>query len=89
MVQLEVHPEKMSATELEAWIKSSLAELPRDSVVKLKIHGMITEEAMQVLSAPTLRSLAPQSMNISSAAYPKYLDPSRPGHATWDPAVRL
>jgi hypothetical protein len=31
---------------------------------------MISDEAMQVLSARTLRSLAPQSMNIS-AAFPK------------------
>jgi DNA repair exonuclease SbcCD nuclease subunit len=70
MVQLEVHPEMMNAAELEAWIKNSLAELPWDSVVKLKIHGVISDETMQVLSAPTLRSLAPQTMNIS-AAFPK------------------
>ena len=70
MVQLEVHPEMMNAAELEAWIKNSLAELPPDSIVKLKIHGVITDETMQVLSAPTLRSLAPHSMNIS-AAFPK------------------
>ena len=60
----------MNAAELEAWIKNSLAELPRDSVVKLKIHGVVTDETMQVLSAPTLRSLAPHTMNIS-AAFPK------------------
>jgi hypothetical protein len=60
----------MSTAELEAWINSSLVELPRDSVVKIKIHGMISDGAMQVLSARTLRSLAPQSMNIS-AAFPK------------------
>jgi DNA repair exonuclease SbcCD nuclease subunit len=70
MVQLEVHPERMNAGQLEVWIKSSLTELPRDSVVKLKIHGVVTDEAMQVLSAPRLRSLAPKSMNIG-AAFPK------------------
>jgi DNA repair exonuclease SbcCD nuclease subunit len=70
MVQLVVHPEKMTAAELKAWIKNSLTELPQDSIIKIKFHGVINNEAMQVLSAPTLRSLAPQSMNIS-AAFPK------------------
>jgi DNA repair exonuclease SbcCD nuclease subunit len=70
MVRLAVHPDKMNGPELKAWIKSSLFGLPPDSVVQLKIHGVITEDAMQVFSAPALRSIAPQSMNIS-AAFPK------------------
>jgi hypothetical protein len=52
---------------LRLWLESTIGELPHDSIVKLKIHGMISEAAMAVLRAPSLRALAPPTMNIDAA----------------------
>lgn len=66
MIQIDLFASEMTAKELGCWIKSSLEELPPDSVVKLKVHGKISAEAMNVLSAPSLRSLAPPTMNVNT-----------------------
>ncbi len=67
MIQLNLHPGDMSAPELSSWLANSIGELPEDSIVKLKIHGRISREAMTVLRAASLRSLAPPTMNIDTA----------------------
>lgn len=36
------------------------------SIVKLKMHGKISEEAMTVFRALALRALAPDNMNIEA-----------------------
>lgn len=69
MIQLDLHASGMSADMLSAWIKSSLQELPADSIVKLKIHGNISGEAIEVLRAPVLRTLAPETMNIHAGPF--------------------
>jgi hypothetical protein len=66
MVQLDLHAGGMHASQIQAWIQSSLYNLPPDSIVKLKVHGRISEEAMPVFRAPALRALAPQTMNIDA-----------------------
>ena len=72
MIQIDLFASEMTAKELGCWIKSSLEELPPDSVVKLKVHGKIFAEAMNVLSAPSLRSLAPSTMNVNTT-FPDYI----------------
>jgi DNA repair exonuclease SbcCD nuclease subunit len=72
MIQLELHAAAMRPKELEAWLKNSLEQLPPDSVVKLKIHGEVTADIMNVLRAPSLRSLAPGTMNID-AVFPEFI----------------
>ena len=64
---LELHAQHIGSHELKAWLTHHFQELPEDSVVKLKIHGKISPEAGAILSAPSLRSLAPPSMNITHA----------------------
>ena len=66
MKQIELSATAMTANELGSWIKSSLEELPPDSVVKLKVHGKIRSSARDVLRAPSLRSLAPPTMNVDT-----------------------
>jgi DNA repair exonuclease SbcCD nuclease subunit len=66
MIQLDLHAAGMKGTQIQAWIQSRLFEIPQDSIVKLKLHGKISESAMTVFSAPALRSLAPETMNISA-----------------------
>ena len=50
-------------------MRSMLGVAMSDKAI-LMVRSVVTDEAMRVLSAPTLRSLAPQSMNIS-ASFPK------------------
>jgi exonuclease SbcD len=66
MVQLDLHAAGMHGPQIRSWIQSRLYEIPADSVVKLKVHGKISEEAMAVFRAPCLRTLAPETMNIDA-----------------------
>jgi exonuclease SbcD len=66
MVQLDLHAGMTNGPQFKSWIKNTLEELPPDSVVKLKIHDKISEDARNVLRAPSLRSLAPRTMNIDA-----------------------
>ncbi|CAB1065334.1 hypothetical protein D1BOALGB6SA_10131 [Olavius sp. associated proteobacterium Delta 1] len=66
MTQLNLHACKMNNAELRSWIETRLSVLPEDSIVKLKIYGSISLQAMEVLSAAALRALAPTTMNINA-----------------------
>jgi DNA repair exonuclease SbcCD nuclease subunit len=65
MTQLELHGEGMDAHALEEWIKNSLSRLPKESVVKIRIRGRLPNESLEVLSAESLRSLTPPTMNLT------------------------
>ncbi len=67
MIQLKLHSGDMDAAQLRSYLKSAIGELPQDSIVKLKIHGRISQAAMTVLRAASLRALAPPTMNIDTA----------------------
>jgi DNA repair exonuclease SbcCD nuclease subunit len=66
MVQLDLHAVGMNSSQIQAWIQSRLFEIPPDSIVNFKVHGKISKEAMAVFSAPDLRALAPETMNINA-----------------------
>jgi DNA repair exonuclease SbcCD nuclease subunit len=66
MSQLDLHATGMHAKQIQAWIQSRLYDIPADSVVKLKLHGKISADAMAVIRAPALRALAPFTMNIEA-----------------------
>ena len=67
MTRIQMHATGIGSKQIRARIQSRLSEIPEDSVVQIKVHGDLSEEALQVLSAPALRALAPASMNIISA----------------------
>ncbi len=67
MIQLNLYPRHLDAGELRSRIEGKIAELPEDAIVKLKIHGRISQDAMAVLQAAPLRSIAPPTMNIYTA----------------------
>jgi DNA repair exonuclease SbcCD nuclease subunit len=67
MIQLNLHPGDMDVAKLRSYLESTIGELPEDGIVKLKIHGRVSQEAMTVLRAASLRSLAPSTMNIDTA----------------------
>jgi len=66
MLQLDLHAGGMPAPQIRFWLQSRLFEIPADSVVKLKVHGHLTTEALAVFRAPELRALAPETMNIDA-----------------------
>jgi exonuclease SbcD len=66
MIQLDLHASGMTNFDLRSWIGIRLAAIPEDSIVKLKIHGTVPHQAMEVLCAPALRALAPETMNIDA-----------------------
>ena len=66
MIQIDLHAGNMRGPQIEFWIRSRLTEIPEDSIVKLKVHGKISDEALRVFSAPFLRELAPATMNIDA-----------------------
>jgi DNA repair exonuclease SbcCD nuclease subunit len=81
MIQLDLHAVGMQGTEIQAWIQSRLFEIPQDSIVKLKVRGKIPESAMAVFSAPSLRALAPETMNINVTLVDyTYYKNRRPSH---------
>jgi exonuclease SbcD len=66
MIRIQMHAAGMSGRQIQAWIQSRLFEIPQDSVAQIKVHGNLSEEALRVLSAPSLRALAPATMNINA-----------------------
>jgi DNA repair exonuclease SbcCD nuclease subunit len=66
MIQLNLHASNMKNAELRSWIETRLTGLPEDSIVKVKIHDTVSQQAMEVLSAAALRTLAPTTMNINA-----------------------
>lgn len=67
MIRIQMQVAGMNGRQIRAWIESRLFEIPRDSVVQIRVHGNVSEEALRVLSAPSLRALAPATMNINAA----------------------
>ena len=66
MIQLELHPGRMNRRELKSWIQTRIENMPADSIVKLKVTGTASQDAMEVLGAASLRALAPPTMNIDA-----------------------
>lgn len=66
MIQLNLHTANMKNAELRSWIETRLAVLPEDSIVKIKIHDSVSQKALEVLNAASLRALAPQTINIDA-----------------------
>jgi DNA repair exonuclease SbcCD nuclease subunit len=54
-----------NSKEIKEKIKRSLGRLPKDTIVKLKVKGEISEEAKHLFSVNNLRSLIPLEMNLS------------------------
>ncbi len=69
MFQLDLHAAGMNAAQVRALIQSRLYDLPADSVVKLKVHGKLSDGVLGVISAPNLRALAPGTMNIAAVPF--------------------
>jgi DNA repair exonuclease SbcCD nuclease subunit len=64
MVEVELHAGRMKP-DFEGSLRDVLEKLPDDSVVSLKMYGRLTKAQLEVLSAPSIRSIAPPTMNVA------------------------
>ena len=65
MVVLDAQAKNMNAAELKAWICEKLANLPANSVVQIRIQGNVGADTLKAVSAESLRSYVPASLNVS------------------------
>lgn len=64
MVLLEVDVNGLGPSALTTLLSAELGALDPEAIVKLKPRGTPREEATDVLSAASLRALAPVTMNV-------------------------
>ena len=65
MYQIDIQAEGLSPMTLGSVIRRRISTIPKDSVVKLRICGRPEKAAQALLRASSLRSLIPDTMNIS------------------------
>jgi DNA repair exonuclease SbcCD nuclease subunit len=64
MLVHEIRLPLRSPPSLESRIRALLADVPRDSVLRLRVTGTIPDSDRRILSAERLRALAPPTMNL-------------------------
>ena len=64
MISLEIDGTGMTGPSFASWLDEKIKSIPVDSIVKIKIHGKLSEDMLHVIRAESLRSLAPDTMNI-------------------------
>ena len=66
MVVKELDANDMGREGLENAVRRTIAQLPKDAVLQLRILGSVQQDGRQVLGANFLRSLAPPTMNVEA-----------------------
>jgi len=69
MLVRDLHPEAAPGMywlrdDLEAQLTATLADVHRDAVLRVRVHGRVPPEVRTVVAAPRLRCLAPPEMNL-------------------------
>lgn len=69
MLVRDLHPEAAPGLywlrdDLEAQLTAALADVPRDAVLRVRVHGRIPPDVRTVVAASRLRCLAPPEMNL-------------------------
>jgi hypothetical protein len=57
-------PPAWRAGDLEARLASTLSDLPRDAVLRIRVHGHVPPDSRAALGAAALRRLSPPEMNL-------------------------
>ncbi|MFH1134871.1 MAG: metallophosphoesterase [Pseudomonadota bacterium] len=65
MAEVILPAASLDRDQVEARLRAALSDLPGDGVVKIKVEGRPKPETLAVLSAASLRRLAPPTMNVS------------------------
>jgi exonuclease SbcD len=70
MVRMLLEADERTVEEILSSLEERLKELEEDAVVRIHLQGLVSNELLQVLTADTLRRIAPSSMNVS-VTYPR------------------
>ncbi len=70
MVRMILEPEERSVEEILSSLEKRLKELETDAIVRIHLQGSMSNELAEILTAETLRKVAPSSMNVS-LTYPR------------------
>lgn len=65
MISVQVNAKNLGPNELRDRIERALTHCAPDGIVRIHIQGSVNEDALPVLTASSLRSLAPPEMNVS------------------------
>ena len=65
MFSLVVQPDGLSSEVLTRHLRTQLSALEPEAVVGIQVRGPVSREAVRILSAAHIRSLAPRKMNVS------------------------
>ncbi|MFC2165816.1 exonuclease SbcCD subunit D [Acidobacteriota bacterium] len=65
MINIQVSAKNLSPDELRDRIEKTLTECDPNGIVRIHIQGPVNEDALSVLTASSLRTIAPQEMNVS------------------------
>ncbi|MFQ5460142.1 MAG: hypothetical protein ACE5EL_05065, partial [Anaerolineae bacterium] len=72
---VDIDPRGMGPGEITHRLRSELAALPADAVVRVRLSGPVAPDAWPAVAAARVRSLAPPTMNVS-VGHPTGLAPS-------------
>ena len=75
MVTIRVDVDEKDAKEVTRFLEQQFSEIDADSVVRIQPRGQMSEDVSRVISARHLRSIAPNSMNVS-VSVPRAVNPT-------------
>jgi hypothetical protein len=64
MIMLDLTVGGMSRVALASRLKRAISEVPADAVLQLRLHGRLSEGMRGVVTAASLRSITPPTMNV-------------------------
>ena len=64
MVSLEIDVTNMAGSMFTSWLGGKIKSIPPDSIVRIKIHGKLSDEMLQIIKVESLRAFVPDTMNI-------------------------
>jgi len=66
MIQVDLEGGRLKGLDPQAWLQERLAGLDPEGVVRLRVRGEVPWEWRRALGAPSLRRLAPETMNLEA-----------------------
>jgi exonuclease SbcD len=64
MISFEIDGTGLSGSFFEQWLREKIKMLPADSIVKVKIHGLLKGDMLRAVRTGSLGLVVPQTMNI-------------------------
>jgi DNA repair protein SbcD/Mre11 len=64
MIREQIVVDGLSATALESSVRAMIEAAPCDAVLFIRVAGALTDEHWRCISAPRVRAMAPDSMNV-------------------------